>query len=94
MRRSSTFTQAIADFLATESEPPLDGIGFPFMQAAGDVLNVVFFHNAARVEANDVPAGTEIKARTGQTYEEGWETEYVVTEEAPPARPLTCSPEM
>jgi hypothetical protein len=24
-----------------------------------------------------VPAGTEINARTGQMYEEGWETEYV-----------------
>lgn len=79
-------TQAIADFLATESEPPLDGIVFPSVQAAGDVLNVVLFHKAARVAGIDVPAGTEVKARTGQMYEEGWETEYVVTEEVPPAR--------
>lgn len=34
-----------------------------------------------------MPVGTEIKARTGQMYEEGWETEYVVTEEVPPAQP-------
>ncbi len=80
-------TQAIADFLATESDPPLDGIVFPSVQAAGDVLNVVLFHKAARVAGIDVPAGTEIKARTGQMYEEGWETEYVVTEEVPPAQP-------
>jgi RES domain-containing protein len=79
-------TQAIADFLATESESPLDGIVFPSVQAAGDVLNVVLFHKAARVEGIEIPAGTEIEARTGQMYEEGWEIEYVVTEQVPPAR--------
>jgi hypothetical protein len=29
---------------------------------------------AARVEALEIPEGTEIKARTGQRCEEGWET--------------------
>jgi len=78
-------TQAIADFLATENEPPIDGIVFPSVQAAGDVLNVVLFHKAARVERIEVPDGAEIEARTGQMYEEGWETEYVVIERVPPA---------
>ncbi len=78
-------TQAIADYLATESDPPLDGIVFPSVQAAGAVLNIVLFHKAARVDALDVPQGTEIKARTGQMYEEGWETEYSVIEKTPPA---------
>lgn len=78
-------TQAIADFLATENDPPLDGIVFPSVQAAGAVLNVVLFHKAARVEPLDVPKGTEIEARTGQMYEEGWETEYAVIEQVPPA---------
>ncbi len=79
-------TQAIADFLATESDPPLDGIVFPSVQAAGAVLNVVLFHKAARVETLEIPAGTNIKARTGELYEEGWETEYSVIEETPPAK--------
>ena len=78
-------TQAIADFLATESESPIDGIVFPSVQAADDVLNVVFFHKAARVEGIEVPDGAEIEATTGQIYEEGWEREYVVTELVPPA---------
>ena len=78
-------TQAIANFLATGREPPIDGIVFPSVQAAGDALNVVFFHKAARVEGIEVPDGAEIKASTGQIYEEGWEREYVVTELVPPA---------
>jgi hypothetical protein len=46
----------------------------------------VLFHKAARVEGIDLLAGTEINARTGQTYEEGWESEYVVTERVLPAQ--------
>jgi hypothetical protein len=77
-------TQAIADFLATENQPPIDGIVFPSVQVAGDALNVVLFYKAARVEAIELPKGTKTKATTGQFYEDGWETEYVVTEEVPP----------
>lgn len=78
-------TQAIADFLATEASVPIDGIIYPSVQAAGDVLNVVLFHKAARVEALALPKGTEIKARTGHMEEEGWEDDYEVIEEVPPA---------
>jgi hypothetical protein len=77
-------TQAIADFLATEAEVPLDGIIFPSVQAAGNALNIVLFHKAARVEMLSIPHGTEISARTGQMGEEGWEVEYSVIEEVPP----------
>lgn len=77
-------TQAIADFLATESSVPIDGIIFPSVQVAGDVLNVVLFHKAARVEAMEIPSGTEIRARTGQSTAEGWEVDYSVFEEVPP----------
>jgi hypothetical protein len=77
-------TQAIADFLATEFEVPLDGIIFPSVQAEGNGLNVVLFHKASRVKAYEVPTGTETSASLGQFYEEGWETEYAVTEEVPP----------
>lgn len=78
-------TQAIADFLATESSVSIDGIVFPSVQVAGDVLNVVLFHKSARVESMDIPKGTEISARTGQFGEDGWEDDYAVIEEVPPA---------
>jgi hypothetical protein len=80
-------TQAVANFLATESEIPLDGILFPSVQAAGNVLNVVFFHKAARVEPLVLPEGTEVRARTGHIEEEGWEIEYEVIESVPPPQP-------
>ena len=80
-------TQAIADFLATENEPVLDGIVFPSVQAAGDGLNVVLFHKAARVEAMEIPEGTEIEASTGHTSEDGWEADYSVSERVPSKKP-------
>jgi len=73
-------TQAIADFLATEIDVPLDGIIFPSVQTAGNAHNVVLFHKAAQVEALDVPAGTEISASLGQMSDEGWEIGYTVIE--------------
>lgn len=76
-------TQAIADFLATEVSAPLDGIIFPSVQAAGDVLNVVLFHKAARVEAMNVPEGTEISASAGRWAEDGWVEDYEVFEKVP-----------
>lgn len=77
-------TQAIADFLATENDPLLDGIVFPSVQAAGNALNVVLFHKAARVKAIEMPDGTELHATTGLTNEDGWEPWYSVSECVPP----------
>ena len=77
-------TQAIADFLATEASVPIDGIIYPSVQRAGHVLNVVFFHKAARVEAMDIPEGAEIDANTGHFGEDGWEDDYAVFETVPP----------
>lgn len=80
-------TQAIADFLATENEPVLDGIVFPSVQAAGDALNIVLFHKAAHVDAMDIPEGTEIEASTGLMTEDGWEVDYSVSERIPSKKP-------
>ena len=77
-------TQAIADFLATETTIPVDGIIFPSVQAAGKAQNIVLFHKAARVEEIDLPEGTDVSASLGQMYEEGWEVDYTVIEEVPP----------
>ncbi|WP_164939702.1 RES family NAD+ phosphorylase [Bradyrhizobium zhanjiangense] len=79
-------TQAIADYLATESSVSIDGIIYPSVQVAGDVLNVVLFHKASRVEEIDIPEGTDVRARTGRNGPEGWEDDYSVIEEVPPRK--------
>jgi hypothetical protein len=79
-------TQTIADFLATDASIPIDGIIFPSVQTARDALNVVLFHKAARVEAINVPDGTEIITSTGRWAEDGWREDYEVLEKAPPSR--------
>lgn len=78
-------TQAVADFLATENEPRLDGIIFGSAQAKSG-RNVVLFHKAARVEEMQFPKGTEIRANTGYGTDEGWEIDYGVIEEVPKAK--------
>ena len=77
-------TQAIADYLSTEGQVPLDGIVFPSVQVGGNGLNVALFHKASRAEQLDISEGTEINARTYSTYEDGPEPDYSVTEEVPP----------
>jgi len=79
-------TQAIADFLATENDPLLDGIIFRSAQVK-DGRNVVLFQKAARVETMELPRGTEIDARSGYETEDGWEFDYSVTERVPPPSP-------
>ena len=73
-------TQAIADFLATERDPALDGIAYPSTHTDGSGQNVVLFHKAARVETLDLPEGTQIEASTGYNDEDGWYTDYSVWE--------------
>lgn len=64
-------TQAVADFLATAADPPLDGIIYPSFQVGylrsrgpfarrADKRNVVLFHKSARVQCLNIPEGTEI----------------------------------
>jgi hypothetical protein len=75
-------TQAIADFLATENAPALDGIIYPSVQAASnEARNVVLFHKAAIVEPMDLPENLEISVSSGHWSAEGWEADYSVLEE-------------
>ncbi|HBB88343.1 MAG TPA: hypothetical protein DC047_12080 [Blastocatellia bacterium] len=76
-------TQAIADFLATEASPPLDGILYPSVQGTEAKLNVVLFHKASRVEALKTPEGTEISVYISYPADEGDEIDYSVSEEVP-----------
>ncbi len=78
-------TQAIADFLATENDPLLDGIIFRSAQVK-DGRNVVLFQKAARGATMELPEGTEIDARSGYVTEDGWEVDYSVTECVPPPK--------
>ena len=77
-------TQAIADFLATENEPRLDGIIFQSAQSKKG-RNVVLFHKAARVAELELPDGTEFEVRSGYNTEDGWEIDYAVSECVPPS---------
>ena len=71
-------TQAIADYLA--SQAGLDGILYPSAQAGGAKRNIVFFHHATRVDPLEIPANTELEARTYSITDEGPEDDYAVTE--------------
>jgi hypothetical protein len=76
-------TQAIADFLATEADPPLDGIIYPSVQAGEDQYNVVLFHKAARVQPADTSKNAKISAQLYTTTEDGVEPNYTIIEELP-----------
>jgi hypothetical protein len=77
-------TQAVADFLATSSLVPIDGIIYRSAQTPSDERNVVLFQKAARVERFSRPYGTEVDTSLGHWEEDGWETEYDVFETVPP----------
>ena len=75
-------TQAVADFLATENDPTLDGILFNSTQSEeGD--NIVLFHKASRVKSMDLPADVELSASTTSCDSDGWYPDYCVREEVP-----------
>ena len=75
-------TQVVADYLASDQSAALDGILFPSVQA-GEGRNVALFHKAARVEEMDLPRGTTYDVSLGYYTDEGWDTDYVVTEVGP-----------
>lgn len=76
-------TQAIADYLATELAPPIDGIIYPSSQGGWASSNVVLFHKSSRVQQLDIPKDTHIHASMGHETDEGLEIDYWVWEEVP-----------
>lgn len=80
-------TQVVAEFMATENEPPFDGVIFGSAQTDGTGANVVLFHKAARVAEINLPAGTKVIASQDSMYEDGSEEEYTVVEEVPGPEP-------
>jgi hypothetical protein len=81
-------TQVIADFLATEVTPPLDGIIFPSIQARSEAVNLVLFHKASGVEELDFPKATEMRVSFGYQTEDEWVDDYSVLEETIPEKEL------
>jgi hypothetical protein len=79
-------TQAIADFLASQTNPALDGILYPSIQAGEQNLNVVLFHKASRVESLDIPNDTEISVSLSGQDEDIPAIDYWVSEHVPPAK--------
>jgi hypothetical protein len=80
-------TQAIADFLATQNEPRLDGIIFASAQSRKG-RNVVLFHAAALVAPIELPHGTKISSGWLDYDEDRSSPDYRVWEETPPAPEL------
>jgi hypothetical protein len=85
-------TQAIADFLAAENQPMLDGIVFPSVQAEGNGLNVALFHKAARVAPIELPKGSEVKVFSHDDSEDSWGYDYLVYENIPRSAPTDEEP--
>lgn len=77
-------TQAIADFLAADASPPLDGIIYRSVQGRKKGFNVVLFHKSALVEPIDLPSGTKMEAHLYESTEDGPEVDYTVWENVPP----------
>lgn len=91
-------TQAVVDFLANGLTVGLDGVIFPSAQTNEATTNVVLFHRSSKVAELELPKGAELSAHTSMSTEDGFERDYCVYEEVPPAegkaaaRPTTNSP--
>jgi len=83
-------TQAIADYLATRTDPALDGIIYsPAQQSGKAKRNVVLFHKSARVESVPLPKHTEISANVTEHDEDGVRPDYSVFVRKPPEKEKT-----
>ena len=71
-------TQAVADFLATLTDPELDGILYPSVQSNASGLNVMLFHKASAVKKLPINDNVDISVTTAVHYEDGWEQDYSV----------------
>jgi hypothetical protein len=76
-------TQAIADYLGSQQDPPIDGIIYPSAQVSDKARNVVLFHKASVVKKVPLPEGLRFEVTTTEYYESGPEIEYSVSEEEP-----------
>ncbi|WP_377022532.1 RES family NAD+ phosphorylase [Mucilaginibacter angelicae] len=73
-------TQAVADYLGAQTGIILDGIIYPSAQVAGEEINIVLFHKAARVNELVLPEAIEINATDVNYDDDGPYLHYQVTE--------------
>ncbi len=86
-------TQAVADFLASEVNPRLDGIIYRSVQTGDDKLNIALFHHASRVQTLDIPKGTTFNTTMYREDDDGaLDLECHVMEEVPPPPPQEPAP--
>ncbi|MCV3243042.1 RES domain-containing protein [Mesorhizobium sp. ZC-5] len=76
-------TQTVAEFLATNVTPTLDGILFSSAQMGGDGRNAVLFHHASGVEPYSLPTGTKITANMGWITDEDADDSIAIWETTP-----------
>jgi hypothetical protein len=76
-------TQAIADYLANEVKPALDGLLYASSQSVHAGKNVALFHASSRVEPLMVQEGMTLDVSTGSHSEDGFEVDYTIFEEVP-----------
>lgn len=82
-------TQAIADYLASEAAPPLDGIIYPSVQTQQkSAKNVILFHKSSMVVPSDLPRKAVVEGMLSMSTEDGEESYYSVTETLPPEEPV------
>lgn len=85
-------TQAVADHLANEVEPVLDGILYASPQSGSTGKNVALFHRSSRVERRLRPEGISTDVWFGHHTDEGDDVDYTVYELVPAAPAQTPSP--
>jgi RES domain-containing protein len=77
-------TQVIAEYLASQMKPELDGILYPSAQTKTGKNNVVLFHESSLVERFEISDDTAIFVETELQTADGFEPEYWVFQRTAP----------
>ncbi len=73
-------TQAIADFLSSESKLKVDGVIFPSVQVGRDAKNFVLFHRSSFVKSNVENSSKKLKINFGIISEMGLPSKYEIVQ--------------
>ncbi|ATC37784.1 RES family NAD+ phosphorylase [Elizabethkingia anophelis] len=74
-------TQAIADYLSSQTNIDIDGIIFPSVQGEG--TNIVLFKKSSKVNSYKLPTGTETEVRDYEDHEYGGWSNYSIIDWVP-----------
>lgn len=75
-----TPTQIVAEYLANEFSPHIDGFVFHSAQSGTRSRNIVLFSESSRVEDYDLPEGSSIDVSLGHYTEDGYEPDVIIWE--------------